>query len=41
MNLECMVRRVQPLRGMALIYVVPDESERAVVASAIERLSRP
>jgi hypothetical protein len=39
-NLECVVRRVQPLRGMALIYVVPDEAERAVVASAIERLSR-
>jgi hypothetical protein len=38
--LECVVRRVQPLRGMALTYQVPDEAERAMIATAIERLSR-
>ena len=37
-KLECVVRRVQPLRGMALSYLVPDETERETVATVIERL---
>ena len=40
-RLECVVRRVQPLRGMAVTYAVPDEAGRAVIASYLERLRQP
>ena len=35
-QLECVVRRVQPRRGMALTYAVPAESSRAAIASLIQ-----
>jgi hypothetical protein len=35
-RIECVVRRVQPRRGMALTYVTPAESSRAAVESLMQ-----
>jgi len=40
-KVECVVRRVQPLRGMAATYSILDEAERQAVASLIDKLGRP
>ena len=32
-GIECVVRRIQPFRGMALTYSVPSEAGRAAVAA--------
>src|SRR5688572_14526198 len=39
-GIECVVRRVEPFRGMALTYTIPDETGQAVVASYLEQLSK-
>jgi hypothetical protein len=39
-KVECVVRRVQPLRGMAATYSVVDEAQCPAVAALLESLSR-
>lgn len=38
-QIECVVRRVQPRRGMAVTYATPAESSRAALESLIEGFS--
>ena len=39
-QVECVVRRVQPLRGMGATYSITDEAQRDAIATLIEKLSR-
>lgn len=40
-RVECVVRRVQPMRGMAATYSIFDEAERRALATIMENLDRP
>ena len=37
-RIECVVRRIEPFRGMALTYLVPHETEQAALAAIFEKL---
>ncbi len=37
-RIECVVRRVEPFRGMALTYGVPSQAERVAVTATLEQL---
>ncbi len=39
-RVECVVRRVQPMRGMAATYSIFDEAQRQALATMMENLDR-
>jgi hypothetical protein len=37
-RIECVVRRIEPFRGMALTYAVPSQTERVAVTATLAKL---